>query len=293
MKKLSLGIAMIFALLFLTSCNWSVPQQAFYYNSSQIYVHSESEDNLTFDIAVFSKEKLSEVKGVGIESTTNESEDFLITITDQTVDQLKKHRYKGLYTNVLSVELKPQNKVKECVINRLILNLNGQPQKIEFKTPIRHKFSGGNKFTEELRPAVIPNDFSSSFINQTNELFIYEFNASQNITLTKISCLDFLKIHGLTIWINDIKTDHANLPLEIKSGQNVKLGFNYTGNTLTEMDYVATNLKIEYTKGSDNTPLSNEVFLIFHPIYPIENNDYSHIDKMIHSIIKENNSSNN
>lgn len=287
MKKNIAMLLICICILTMVSCRSNDAKGEFYTNSNSILVNTHSSGCLSFSLLLFTKDKIKSIEYVGLEGNNIDWKNYNVNIIDSTIKEISSYKYKGLYTKVLTIEITPKNSSSDISFSSLKLNVNGTIRKIEFKTPPKNIYSGGNSFTDYLQPAVLPNDFNISFINNNNQSLIYEFNTTVPIELTSIECVDFLSISDINIWINNIRLENTALPIHIENNKNVKIGLHYNGKNISDASYLSTNIYFRFINNSDGKKYSNSALLTFDPVYPIHDNDLSSINNIIDEIIKK------
>ena len=272
-KKCLMNLISLILIVFLFSSCTSEQQEIanFMNTASNIFINSKSSDALSFNVALFSKEKISQI-------------DYIVNIIDNNIDVLNSYKYKGLYIKYIMVEITGKDNIKNCTFENLILNVDGVRQSLSFSTPVNHIFSEGNIFTEGLQISVIPNEFPSSFINNEQESVTYEFYATEDVVLQDIRFDDFLSVSDVIYAIGDEDAHNAEFPISVKKGETIRISFSFTSNSANELSYVATNIYFDYLTKSDNTKHFNSVFVVFDPVYPIIENDNTKINKIVDSL---------
>lgn len=284
MNKVMLSL-MVIVLLFLSSCGEQVAKGDFYTNASELLINSQGEV-LSFGLTLFSRKQTSEIHCIGLEGEDIDLLNYNVEILDNNIKQLDNYFYRGLHVKTLLITIKPKNFVENCKINRMHLNVDGEKYIVEFINPIKHDFSKGNIFSEELRIAVIPNEFSSSFINEPEQVLTYSFTATQDVVIEGISCVDYLNLSSINIRVNNLRIEDPEFPLPINAHSDIEISFKYTSDIANKLCYVITTIVFYYKRASDNKELSNEVVLVFDPIYPICNGNMSPIDDIVDAILQ-------
>lgn len=256
-----------------------------YFNAEKVLISSENESSLSFEITFFSKNKVKKYEYLGLEGTNIEN--LNVEMIDNTIDKIKSHKYKDYYTTVLMVTIIPNEQINsEIEINRLALNINEQSHKVEFTTPIVHSFRGGNVFTHDFVPYMMPNEMSSLVIINDDEL-LYQFEAKTDLELENVYAQDFItpSISKMNIGGNIVE-ENIQFPISIPANTMVELVLQFSGNepTINELNYISTNLFFEYTTKENSEKQSNEVVVFLNPIYPITN-DLNKIENYIDAYI--------
>ncbi len=288
MKKLSVkGLLLLLILVTICSCAGGKAKKDFYSNASELLVNSANEDVLSFGFTLFTKTKVSKVECIGLDGPGINYQDYNVEILDNNVDQLNEYRYRGLYVQTLLITITPRVSIEKCNITRIHLNVDGEKHKVDFPNPLIHDFTYGNIFTEELRIAIIPNEFPSSFINDSEQLMTYMFTATEDVVLEEIACTDFLELTDFLIRENGVLVENSAFPVSFSAGSDVDISFRYTSDLANECSYVATNLIFKYREALNNEELINMVQLIFDPIYPISDDNTSPLDHLIDRLISD------
>lgn len=268
-----LYIIILFLSSILISCsqlNSDNDMTGLYSNAEKILISSENESSLSFEITFFSKNKIKQYEYLGLEGTNIDNLD--VEMTDNTIDKIKNHKYKDYYTTVLIITITPEQQFnREIEINKLVLNINGESNKVEFTTPIIHAFEGGNVFTDDLLPYVMTNEMTSMSIKNNDE-FLYQFEAKRDLQIENIYAKDFLtpSISKMNIGGNIVE-EEIQYPISIPANTMVELALQFNGNepTINELNYISTNLFFEYIAEGNPEKQTNGVVVFLNPIYPI------------------------
>lgn len=253
-----------------------------------IFINSKSPDVLSFNIALFSKEKINIIDYIGLEGTDINNNDYSVNIIDNNIDSFNSYKYKELYIQYIMVEITRKNNIESCNFENLIINVDGVRQSLHFSTPVNHKFTDGNVFSEDLQISVMPNEFPSNFINNDQERVTYEFYAAEDIVLQDIYFDDFLSVSNVIYAIGDEDAHKAEFPINIKKGQTIKIAFSFDSKSANNLSYLATNIYFNYLTKSDNEKHFNSALVVFDPIYPFFENDNTNINKIIDSLLNNN-----
>ena len=184
------------------------------------------------------------------------------------------------------IEIIQKNGVNHCAFQKLILNVDGTRQTLSFDTPVNHEFSDGNVFTKALQISVVPNEFPSEFINDNQQSASYEFEATEDLTLQKIRFNDFLSSSNVVYSIDDGISQNTNFPISLKKGQKIKITFSFMSELANNLSYLTSNIYFDYITDNDNVEHFNSAVIVFDPIYPLNDNDMSNVNKLIESIKK-------
>ena len=277
------------ALLMLSACSnyrASDKNDGFVSNASHVFIDSTSSDVLCFNLAVFSKSEIEKVEYLGLEGTNNNDADYVVSIFDNNIDILNDYEYKGWHIKYCMVEVKCLGNVDNCNFENLVLSIDGNKQTVHFDTAVKHKYSEGNVFSDKLQVAVFPVEFSTSTIN-TSAGTVYEFRASDDITLNGIRFDEYIVASNIMYSINYEEPQPAEFPIEVKKDQTIKLSLSFNSNQIESTDYVLTNIYFDYTVESTNTDAYCGGVVVFDPIYPINSDDVSAINTLIERIIGE------
>lgn len=283
-----LWIMILFATYILISCSQISSNDDMldlYSNTEKVLISSENESSLSFEFTLFTKRKVKKFASLGLEGINVEN--LNIEMIDNTIDKIKNHKYKNYYTTVFMVTITPTEElIDEIEINKLSLNIDGEGIKVEFTTPIAHSFKGGNIFTHDFIPYIMPNDISSLVITSDSEL-IYQFEAKKDIQLENIYAKDYLTptISMINIGGN-IFDEKIPYPISIPANTMVEISLQFRGNepTIDELNYISTNLFFEYTTNESSIKQTNEVVVFINPIYPILD-DLNRVESYIDSFI--------
>ncbi|MDR0287805.1 MAG: hypothetical protein LBI03_08925 [Clostridiales bacterium] len=287
MKKVKFLLIMFVFVIVFSSCQ-SSNTISFYSNASFLKVHTKEAHCFSFSLTLFSKNKMNKIDFINAEGLGFEQNELTVNITDITTDEVNRFKYKDFYAKSLLVEIKPIEKLDTISISAIILKVDNETHKITFTNSIEHEFSEGLIFSEDLEIRTIPNEFSSSVLEEgVNSSFVYEFSSQQDLTIEQIYCLDFFDAEISGIRIDDITIENASLPFEVKKGQNIAISILYKATDVTAMDYITTNLYFSYKTNQDVDSKENAVIVVFDPVYPIYNNNTSHINTIIDTLISE------
>ena len=282
-KIIALIAALIMTAGLFTACN---NNQDFYSNASFFKVNTKEETCLSFHLTMFSKKKIKVVEFLGAEGTGFEQGELTVNIIDSTIDEISNKKFKGFYAKTLLIEIMPNAELETITISAMLFNVDNENRKVSFSNNIKHEFSKGINFSEILEIRFIPVEFSSAAIGNGSS-FGYDFVAMENITLQDIYCLDFVNVRIVEIRIDDIAVENAALPFDVQEEQKVSIILIYETESLTEFDYAMTNLYFSFNTEQDSELRNNAFIIIFDPIYPIMNNDTSHIRNFIEKLIAE------
>lgn len=284
MRQLLYAILLIMMIIPLACSNPSSGKMEFYSNADKVFVSSESESVLSFEVTLFTKNKVSTMEFDGFEGTNVEN--VSAELINNTVDKIKNHKHKDYYTSIVMVNVMPAADQQDIEIHKMVLLLDGKPKKIHFTTPIKHTFAGGNVFSNEFVPYLLPNEFSTQAIN-SEDTFIYQFEAKEDIELQGIYTLDHIKPNITEIKVDGQLVDYSEtLPLSISAGSDVEIALSFEGKTneLDKYHYVSTNLYFDFINVKTAEKQANVVALFFNPIYPVEDS-MNHINRFIDHVI--------
>lgn len=287
LSRLCVLISILIVVLFSTSCSSNEAKNDFYSNADYILVNTNKETALCFQLSLFSKSKIEKVDFISFQGSN--VSDLKVDFIDNTIDEIKDYKYKGLYTKVLNFTVKPGSS-KDITINEALLKIDGKEKKITFKNPIKHTYSEGNIGSEEMMIGIIPNDMAATVINDSEELFTYVFNTQKDIELRSITIRDYLKPVDLKIKVDDVEVGNIDsLPLDIGANKEVKIIFYFssTNDAVNNVSYLGTNLKFEYNVKGSSDILKNDFLIYFNPIYPFQDNDFSRIQKCIDKVVSD------
>ena len=284
MRQLLYAILLIMMIIPLACSNPSSGKMEFYSNADKVFVSSESESVLSFEVTLFTKNKVSTMEFDGFEGTNVEN--VSAELINNTVDKIKNHKHKDYYTSIVMVNVMPAADQQDIEIHKMVLLLDGKPKKFHFTTPIKHTFAGGNVFSNEFVPYLLPNEFSTQAIN-SEDTFIYQFEAKEDIELQGIYTLDHIKPNITEIKVDGQLVDYSEtLPLSISAGSVVEIALSFEGKTneLDKYHYVSTNLYFDFINVKTAEKQANVVALFFNPIYPVEDS-MNHINRFIDHVI--------
>ncbi len=244
-------------------------------NGSHVYINTECSSAMSFRLALFSKQKIHEIKFAGLEGNDIDSESLGVDVYQDDSDIINSYKYKGYHLKYIMIDIKPNSdEVIDCDFERIVLDIDGVIRKISFAKPVEHKFSGGNIFTEPLQISVLPNDIPSSYINDTSQNVIYEFYATEDIMLQEIRFSDFIYPANVTYTIDGSELQEAVFPVSVNKGQRLKISFSFMSDTADKFSYVTTNIYFDYLTESGASAYNSAV-IVFDPVFPILDNDLS------------------
>lgn len=283
-KNKKLICALIICLFCVAGCSkddTESSKKAYYDNSDNIYVDVVANDGFSFDINFVTKEKIREVNYLSIISDLDTSE-FDISVINNTIDSYSNYKYKGFYCADFMFDCELKTQANEYIIRGIVLEINGQKKKIEFKNPIKYKKGEENTiFNEDFQVRAFANGFSSSIIN-SNERPVYKFYANKKLTIEKIETIAGLNV-DVSVFLNNDKTKYK-LPLEVSEKTEVVIEVNYESNIMDSFSYVLSNLNIVYSvDGKEN--VCNGI-ISFNPT-ELVSNDLKEIDKFIDYMISK------
>lgn len=275
-----LAALMIFSLCSCSNSNDKIDIE-FESNADKILVNMNNDIEIAFNIALFSNDKINEVKFLQAYGKNIENISFDAELTDNTPDGVKDNAYKGVYCKYICVELLFEDNAQDSEIEKITLNVDGKKRDIIFSTPIKCQFAEGNIFTDQLLALSVANGFSTSIINDEEEKVDYIFEADEDLTLNKIYLKDFVDIADISVSVDQDEEKQLEMPLHIKKGQTVEISLSFSSDKIESSNYVTTNIFFEFTTDKDKKEYVNSATVSFDPIYPISDNDISIIEKMI------------
>lgn len=275
-----IAVLMIFSLCSCSNSNDRIDIE-FESNANKILVNMNNDIEIAFNIALFSNDKIDEVKFLQAYGKNIDDISFNAELTDNTPDGVKDNAYKGVYFKYICVELLFEDNAQDSEIEKITLNVDGKKRDISFSTPIKCQFSEGNIFTDQLLALSVANGFSTSIINDKEEKVDYIYEADEDLTLNKIYLKDFVDFADISVSIDQNEEKQLELPLHIKKGQTVDISLSFSSDKVESRNYVMTNIFFEFTTDKDKKEYVNSATVSFDPIYPILDNDTSIIDKMI------------
>lgn len=283
-KRIAVAVLLVALMIFsLCSCSNSNDKIniEFESNADKILVNMNNDIEIAFNIALFSNDKINEVKFLQAYGKNIDNISFDAELADNTPDGVKDNAYKGVYCKYICVELLFEDNAQDSEIEKITLDVDGKKRDINFSTPIKCQFAEGNIYTEQLLALLVANGFSSSIINDKEEKVKYIFEAEEDLTLNKIYLKDFVDIADMSVSVDQDEEKQLELPLHIKKGQTVDINLSFSSDKVESSDYVATNIFFEFTTDKDKKEYVNSATVSFDPIYPISDNDISIIEEMI------------
>lgn len=283
-KKKMLICILIISLLCIVGCsknNTSSDKLDYYDNSDNLYVDVVANDGFSFDINFVTKEKIKDVKYLSIISDLD-TDVVDINVINNTIDSYSNYKYKDFYCADYMFDCTLKTQVDEYIINGIVLEINGQKKKLEFKNPIKYKKGEENTiFNENFQVRAFANGFSSSMIN-SDEKPVYKFYANKKLTIEKIETIAGLNV-DVSVFLNNDKTKYE-LPLEVEEKTEVIIEVKYTSDTMNSFSYVLSNLNIVYSV--DGTKNVCNGIISFNPT-ELVSNDLKEIDNFIDYMISE------
>lgn len=253
----------------------------YYDNSDNLYVDVVANDGFSFDINFVTKEKIKDVKYLSIISDLD-TDLVDINVINNTIDSYSNYKYKDFYCADYMFDCTLKTQVDEYIINGIVLEINGQKKKLEFKNPIKYKKGEENTiFNENFQVRAFANGFSSSMIN-SDEKPVYKFYANKKLTIEKIETIAGLNV-DVSVFLNNDKTKYE-LPLEVEEKTEVIIEVKYTSDTMNSFSYVLPNLNIVYSV--DGTKNVCNGIISFNPT-ELVSNDLKEIDNFVDYIISK------
>lgn len=256
-------------------------------NTSNILIHSTASNSFSFNVALFSKERIKKVEFIGFEGESIDNDNFNVNIIDNNIEVLDDYEYKGYHIKYVMIEITNNSSAEICNFDTLLLNVDGIRRTLSFDTPINHTFQEGNVFTDKLQISVIPNEFPSDFINSETQSATYEFYATEDVILQQVRFEDFLTPCNIIYGINDDEAQTAEFPIYVNKGDKLRISFSIMSELANSSSYLTTNIYFDYLSKTDNTNYYNSAIVIYDPVYPLKDNDTSNIDNLIDSLIKQ------
>lgn len=283
MRKKLLSVIVWLAVCFLvSSCSMKYQSTAQVLSTaSNIFVNTKSPDVCSFNVALFSKHKINQIDYVSLGSRDISDEDYTVNIVDNNIDVLDAYQYKGMYIKNIIVEIKCKKPNINASFEHLVLNVDGINYTLQFSAPVTHHFMEGIVFSDKLQIMVFPNEFPANFINDNQASVVYEFCATEDIELQDIYFDDYLSASNVMYAIGDEPPCEAKFPIRVKKDEELKLYLSFSAESDLGLSYISTNIYFEYLVESSNERCFNSGVVTFDPIYPILDNDTSHIDKII------------
>ncbi|MCL1852996.1 MAG: hypothetical protein FWF88_08180 [Peptococcaceae bacterium] len=282
MKKI-IPLLLVILVIGLLSPGCKNKEADFYSNADKVFVNSEKSDKLTFRLALFGKAKINEVTCTGL-AGVDLGEGYAVEVTGVNDEALDAYTYKDLFVKYVSISVKPPvNFDGECAISGIKLDVDGTAREITFKTPVKHAFKGGNVSTEAMSYA-IPSEVTAKNINNAEQAVPYMLMARGDITVQKISFLDYLEPGSLQITVDDESVEDPALPISLKDGQTMIVSLSPSSVKADAYSFVATNIYFEYTIEGSDTVYTNSVSLIFDPIFPLANGETEELNKMVDAL---------
>ncbi|MCL1852093.1 MAG: hypothetical protein FWF88_03560 [Peptococcaceae bacterium] len=259
-------IALIFMSSLFAGCQ--KPQTAhFASNADKILVNSQRSDTLSFRLTLFTKSRIADVSFAGWEDSRLKDAGYQAEVIDSNNDTLNNYGYKDLFVKYLTIIVTPpENVVGNCKISAILLNVDGKPRRIAFKTPLKHAFTGGYIATKSFG-FVIPSEVAARVINSQEALISLELVANEDLVLNKVSFLDFIEAANIKLSINDQPVKEAAFPLNLEKGDTVNFSISVVSAIADSFSYVSTNIVFEYTSIEDGTTHSGNSCLSFDPVY--------------------------
>lgn len=177
----------------------------FYDNGKFICVDVQA-DVISFNLALLTKNKIKEVNYLSVGGEDVSPTEFSGEINANMVELIENYHYRGLYFSYWMVTVTPNKKITTAEINNMNISVDGEKKKIEFATPIKFVSGSGTKFSGALEAATVPNEFSSSFIDNT-QTCVYTWNATNKLKITDIKANAFIKPHIKSINQESIESD--------------------------------------------------------------------------------------
>jgi hypothetical protein len=241
---------------------------------------------------MFSKNRISNVSCIGLEGKNVNYEDYTIDIISSAdgIEEIDNYKYRGLFLKCLNIELtlKEQRTIESIEIHKIIFDVDGERREVEFDHPIKHEFIGGNVFTEYLQIAVMPNGFSTRFINSgaDEHRVAYRFNTTESIVLERIYALDYLTLSNLTYSVNGSDMQELQLPLEVPAERSLSIEVSFESPMDVRYSELMTNIFFDY-KTKEGVSYTNELVVVFDPIFPIQDHNIDHINKLVEHLLSK------
>lgn len=250
----------------------------FYDNGKYISVDVQA-DVISFNLALLTKDKVKEVNYLSLGGEDVSPTDFSGEIDANMVEQIENYHYRDLYFSYWLVTVTPNEEVTTAEINNMNISVDGEKRKIEFATPIKFSFGSGTKFSGALEASVVPNEFSSSFIDNT-QTCIYTWNATEKLKITDIKANAFIEPHIKSINEEKIESDKTS-EKELSGPVTAEIVFKPLVECKFQSICTTMTVKYETEKGEDEfrTPL------VFDPVYPISEEKPDNIKLLMDEII--------
>ena len=252
-------------------------------NASKVFVHQGGSGLLSFNLVLFSRQKISHVDVSGIDVADQDSSDFDVTVENNDFGGIENRSYRGWHTKVVLVTITAPTGITNYEVAAMRLVVDGTPRNVEFTTHLVLADSGGNIFADAFQGRVLPNGFGSEFINAPDQTALYRFTATEDLVLTDVYLPEFITIGSMAASIDQSSLQEARLPLSLRAGQELYLELSFSSHVADEQSYVATTLFFDFTLTGTEERKTNGVSIEFDPISPLSEGDYSKIDRLIDS----------
>jgi hypothetical protein len=266
------------------ACSEQEPGVDFATNAAAILVDDVHPSVLSFTLVLVSAKPVSQVRVTGLEGNGISFDDVDVSVVDAAEGRLDGYSYNGLRIRDLLVDVYPKRTLAQCSVVSLVLEVDGTSRVVEFGTPLKHDFSDSASEEEPWEADMMAVEFGSAFLNNPGQQAAYLFTATKDMTLDSIHFGAFLEPTDITYAIGSAEAEPAIFPISIRAGQSLRLGMGFSSDVATQQTEVVTMLLFDYTTLADGVKGQVSTTVVFDPVSPWVDGDYSNINALLESL---------
>lgn len=247
MKKIC-SILLIIVLIFgFNSCNDQAEQVDFYPELIRYNLYrSDSANEFGFNINVTSSHKNPKIEFISAEGINTEN--LMVTFSDDTFEDIADERIKGNYIILLGVHCRTVTEYTR--IDSMKLSVNDSETEIEFSTPIENTFYNYSEVEHILSQRNMPiYVFPQSFVGYNETDYSFAVEAIEDTVVKSFNFNDFLVFANAEVFVNDeVKGPLTDVfPIELKKGDilTVKSRIAFADKSYSGMENLYLNIVIE------------------------------------------------
>ncbi len=230
-----------------------------------------------FLLALFSKQKIHEIKFAGLEGNDIYNESLDVDIYQNDSDIINSYKCQGYHLKYIMIEIKPNSvEVIDCNFERIALMLTVLFARYHSRNLLNTNFPEAIYLQNRFKYQFVPNDMPSAYINDTSQYVIYEFLATETLCYKK-SDFPILYILRMSL-IRSMASEsmEAVFPISVSKGQRLKISFSFMSETVDKFSYVQIIFTLIISQRAVMS-FYNSAVIVFDPIFPILDNDLSPI----------------
>lgn len=222
-----------------------------------------------YSLTFLTKEQVKDVKYVSCTGENVDENTFSnVKIVDNTLENVKDFKYKGLYCSRWMIEA-DVNTDGEYKIDSVTLIVDGDKKTLSFKNPIKYTKQSDMNYVvnDEFSAVSFPNEFTVQFF-QSGEKCKYEIVAKKDFKLMGVEAGGGAKVIDVEYTVNGVIKDMSEDGIDVKANDEISIDLGYELDDTNDLYYVLTNLFIKYNvDGEDKTSVGP---ISFKPLSPMD-----------------------